>query len=98
MDDGLRFGQASSKINQTRFRVICDILPATEHKAITSFYNQATDLLLSEESIQRFFVGYVNGKLISLSFVYLERGLASVFDIIVLPGMREKGKIDGYRG
>lgn len=71
--------------------VMNNILPSEEHSAIESFYEQSTPVLLSKSSSLTFFVGYENRRPISLSSSFYDQGIASIFDVIVLPEMRGKG-------
>lgn len=71
--------------------VMNTILPSEEHSAIQSFYEQSASTLLSKACPLLFFVGYKQGKPIALSSSFFDRGIASIFDIIVLPEMRGKG-------
>lgn len=71
--------------------VINNILPSEEQSAIESFYEQSAPILLSKASSLTFFVGYENRKPISLSSAFYDQGIASIFDVIVLPEMRGKG-------
>ena len=71
--------------------VINQIIPADEHPAIQSFYEQSASVVLSKNCPLTFFVGYENGEPISLSSLFCDQGLASIFDVIVLPKMRRKG-------
>lgn len=76
---------------QDIIRVINNILPLKEHSAIQSFYEQSAPTLLSEASSLIFFVGYENEKPISLSSSFYDQGIASIFDVIVVPEMRGRG-------
>ncbi len=71
--------------------VINHIIPVDEHLAIQSFYEQSTAVLLSKDCSLTFFVGYESGKPISLSSLFCDQEMASIFDVIVLPEMRGKG-------
>lgn len=71
--------------------VMNNILPPEEHSAIQSFYEQSAPTLLSKASSLIFFVGYENEKPISLSSSFYDQGMASIFDVIVLPEMRGRG-------
>jgi N-acetylglutamate synthase-like GNAT family acetyltransferase len=81
---------STEKEVQDIIKVIKEILPKHEHKAIQSFYEQSKNVLLSKDSALRFFLGYDNGHPISLSSLYCDESLASIFDVIVLPDMRGK--------
>lgn len=76
---------------QEIINVMNGILPKEEHQAIKSFYEQSTDILLSPGCPSTFFIGYMNDKAISMSSSYCQEGLASIFDVIVLPEARGKG-------
>lgn len=76
---------------QDIIEVMNHILPIDEHLAIQSFYQQSAPILLSKDCSLTFFVGYENGKPTSLSSSFCDQGVASVFDVIVLPEMRGKG-------
>lgn len=71
--------------------VLNGILPPEEHLAVRSFYEQSVPVLLSQACSLKLFVGYENGKPISLSSLFCGYGIASVFDVIVLPEMRGRG-------
>jgi predicted GNAT family acetyltransferase len=71
--------------------ILCALLPAHEHASIKSFYSQSTHILLNPESALTLFVGYDKEEPISTASVYMHSGLASIFDIIVLPQMRGRG-------
>jgi ribosomal protein S18 acetylase RimI-like enzyme len=71
--------------------VINQIIPVDEHLAIQSFYEQSAAVLLSKNCSLTFFIGYENGKPISLSSLFCDQEVASIFDVIVLPEMRGKG-------
>lgn len=71
--------------------VMKQIFPKDEHAAIESFYFQSEEYLLSANSQLVFFVGYEKKSPISLASVYFDEGMASIFDVIVLPEMRGKG-------
>lgn len=72
-------------------QVMKEIFPKNEHDAIESFYHQSEPFLLSPDSQLIYFVGYDNGKPVSLVSVYFDEGIASIFDVIVLPEMRGRG-------
>jgi len=76
---------------QDVIQVIKKIFPECEHDAISSFYDQSADALLSLNSRLIFLVGYENSAPVSLASVYFDEGLASIFDVIVLPEMRGRG-------
>lgn len=76
---------------QDIIRVMHGLLPSEEHVAIQSFYEQSAPVLLKGNCPLTFFVGYVDKKPISLSSCYCDYGLASLFDVIVLPEMRGQG-------
>lgn len=76
---------------QDVIQVLNAILPHEEHSAIRSFYESSTPALLEKGSSLTLFVGYENGNPISLSASYCDQGIASIFDVIVLPEMRGKG-------
>lgn len=71
--------------------VMNGILPVEEHDAIKSFYEQSVAVLLTRDCPLTFFIGYMNGNPISVSSSYCSEGLASIFDVIVLPEMRGRG-------
>lgn len=71
--------------------VMNHILPLEEHVAIQSFYEQFAPILLSQDSSLTFFVGYENQRPVSLSSLFCDQKIASIFDLIVLPEMRGKG-------
>ncbi|MDP1609049.1 MAG: GNAT family N-acetyltransferase [Chlamydiales bacterium] len=89
-DFDIRQVQDSAGI-QDIISVMNHILPLEEHSAIQSFYEQSSPILLSKASSLIFFVGYENGKPISLSSLFYDQGIASLFDVIVLPEMRGRG-------
>lgn len=72
-------------------QVVSHIFPESERIAIKLFYEQSAAILLSSDSKLEFFVGYENAIPVSLASVYFDEGLASIFDVIVLPTMRGKG-------
>lgn len=76
---------------QDAISVLNNILPKEEHLAIQSFYEQSAAVLLSKNCSLTLFVGYENAKPISLSSLFCDQGVASIFDVIVLPEMRGKG-------
>lgn len=76
---------------QDIIQVMNNILPAEEHLAIRSFYEQSASILLKKECSLTLFVGYENGVPISLSSSFCDQKIASIFDVIVLPEMRGKG-------
>ena len=76
---------------QNLIEVMRGIFPEHEHDAISTFYNRSASILLSASAQLNFFVGYENGKPVSLVSVYFDDELASIFDVIVLPQMRGKG-------
>lgn len=76
---------------QDLVHVMKKIFPPEEHNAIESFYTQSETSLLLKDSRLTFFVGYEGSKPISLASVYFDEGMASIFDVIVLPEMRGKG-------
>lgn len=80
-----------SKGVQDIIKVINRILPEHEHHAVQSFYNQSVEVLVRDDCPLTFFVAYADEKPISLSSCYCHEGLASIFDVIVLPEMRGKG-------
>ncbi|HSX13395.1 MAG TPA: GNAT family N-acetyltransferase [Chlamydiales bacterium] len=67
------------------------ILPAEEHRAIESFYLPSVPYLLDPQSLLIFFVGYYDDKPVSISSSFCDRGMVSIFDVIVSPEMRGKG-------
>lgn len=71
--------------------VMKGIFPEHEHIAIESFYHQSEAILLSVDSQLTFFVGYESAKPVSIVSVYFDEGIASIFDLIVLPAMRGRG-------
>ncbi len=71
--------------------VMKGIFPIQEHSAIESFYLQSEESILSADSQLTFFVGYESAEPVSLVSVYFEEGIASIFDVIVLPNMRGRG-------
>jgi len=71
--------------------VINQIIPVDEHLAIQSFYEQSAAVLLSKNCPLTFFIGYEGGKPISLSSLFCDQEIASIFDVIVLPEMRGIG-------
>lgn len=71
--------------------IINQILPVDEHLAIQSFYEQSAAILLSKNCSLTFFIGYEDGKPISLSSLFCKQGVASIFDVIVLPEARGRG-------
>lgn len=89
-DFNIRQVQDSTGI-QDIISVMNNILPSDEHSAIQLFYEQSAPTLLSKASSLIFFVGYENGKPTSLSSSFYDQGIASIFDVIVLPEMRGKG-------
>lgn len=89
-DFDIRMVQDSAGI-QDIINVINKILPPEEHSAIQSFYEQSAPILLSKGSSLTFFVGYEQKKPISLSSLFCDQEIASIFDVIVLPEMRGKG-------
>lgn len=89
-DFNIRQVQDSAGI-QDIISVMNNILPSDEHSAIRLFYEQSEPTLLSKASSLIFFVGYENEKPISLSSSFYDQGIASIFDVIVLPEMRGKG-------
>jgi hypothetical protein len=68
--------------------VMKEILPKHEHNVIESFYDQSEASLLSVDSQLAFFIGYESEKPVSSASVYFDEGIASIFDVIVLPEMR----------
>ena len=68
-----------------------EIFPKHEHSAIESFYHQSEAILLSIDSKLTFFVRYESTKPVSVVSVYFDEGIASIFDLIVLPEMRGRG-------
>lgn len=89
-DFDIRQVQDSAGI-QDIINVMNNILLPEEHSAIQSFYEQSAPILLSKGSSLTFFVGYENRKPISLSSLFYDQGIASIFDVIVLPEMRGRG-------
>ncbi len=71
--------------------VMKEIFPEHEHSAIEAFYHQSESILLSVDSKLTFFVGYESAKPVSIVSVYFDIGIASIFDLIVLPEMRGRG-------
>lgn len=71
--------------------VMKGIFPKNEHSAIETFYHESEASLLSVDSQLRFCVGYEGEKPVSLVSVYFDEGIASIFDVIVLPEMRGRG-------
>jgi ribosomal protein S18 acetylase RimI-like enzyme len=71
--------------------VMNGIFPEREHPAISTFYRRASPILLSADADLSFFVGYEHHQPISLVSIYFDAGLASIFDVIVLPQMRGRG-------
>lgn len=69
--------------------VMNSIMPQGEHEAIEAFFKKAEPFL--ERGSLTFFVGYEDGSPVSLSSCYSDQGIASVFDVIVLPDKRGKG-------
>lgn len=76
---------------QDVIHVMNAILPLEERSAIQAFYEQSASVLLSKDSSLTFFVGYEDGKPISLSSTFYDQEMASIFDVIVLPEMRGNG-------
>lgn len=76
---------------QDVIHIMKGIFPKQEHSAIESFYYHSEAYLTSVDSRLKFFVGYESEKPIALSSVYFDEGLASIFDVIVLPQMRGRG-------
>jgi ribosomal protein S18 acetylase RimI-like enzyme len=72
-------------------QIMQKISPVSEHKAIESFYDRATSCLLSSDAQLTLLVGYDKAVPVSLASVFFSEGLASLFDVIVLPEMRGKG-------
>ena len=72
-------------------RVINQIIPDDEHLAIRSFYEQSAAILLAKNCHLTFFIGYEGRNPISLSSLFCDQEVASLFDVIVLPKMRGKG-------
>lgn len=81
----------SVEILQDFITVIQALLPYHEHAAIETLYLKSAHALLSEKSSLTCFVGYDNGRPIATSSVFFHSGLASIFDVIVLPKMRGRG-------
>lgn len=71
--------------------VINGIVPKKEHEAIRAFYEQSLAYLLSKNCPLTFFIGYIDKIPMSISSSFCRQGLASIFDVIVLPDMRGKG-------
>lgn len=71
--------------------VMKQIFPKHEHDAIEFFYYESEKFLLSSNSKLIFFIGYEKKNPISLASVYFDEGIASIFDVIVLPEMRGRG-------
>lgn len=71
--------------------VMKSIFSKQEGGAIDLFYHQATKHLISPNSQLRFFIGYENKEPAAIVSLYFDEGLASIFDLIVIPKMRGKG-------
>ncbi len=76
---------------QDLVHIMKKIFPQHEHEAIESFYHQSAAHILLLDSRLLFFIGYEGVNPVSLVSLYFDEGLASIFDVIVLPEMRGRG-------
>lgn len=83
------------KVNSTElinhFTQIIGILVPEEAEAISQYFTQGSHVILHEDSRLKLFVGYLDGKPVSTSSVFLAENVAGIFDIIALPEARGKG-------
>ena len=71
--------------------VLKAILPADEHAAIKTFYEQFSDAILTSNSDLKYFIAYINDKPVATSSLFCDNKVSSIFDVIVLPELRGKG-------
>jgi len=100
----LNGSQEENNMNPFNIRKVCNqdgirdliyimskIFPKHEHKAIRAFYHQSSKHLFFSDSRLMFFIGYEGVNPLSLVSLYFDEGLASIFDVIVLPEVRGRG-------
>jgi ribosomal protein S18 acetylase RimI-like enzyme len=72
-------------------KVICQVVDSPEHHAMHTFFHAASPYLISPDTHLHFFIGYVDQQPVACSSVFFSQGIASIFDVMVSPAMREKG-------
>ncbi len=88
----LEIREVSDKSGLADFlKVLQGLLDKKEFEAVKTFYEGVSKELLSKKCKEHFFVGYEDGKPIGCASSFCHDGIASIFNVIVLPEMRGNG-------
>jgi len=72
-------------------RVMHSVLLEEEKPAIAEFFRRASPFLMDPESPLRFLVGYHAETPVATSSVFMDTGLAAIYDVIAHPDFRGRG-------
>lgn len=87
----LMIQQVDNEIQLNHFvKVLTDLIP-DEKIPIENFYSRSKKHLLTEKSLLKLFVGYLNDKPVATSALFCYAGVAGIWDIVTLPDARRKG-------